>query len=92
MQERDQSDMLTIEAIITKERFTTPEEFSLFVEQYAQKKRIGCLEAMLEVCEQHDWDAASLAKSLTPTLRARIQAEANQLHLLKPKRTRRTRV
>lgn len=76
---------LTIEYLVTKGEFTNSEEFSIFIEKEAKRKNIGYLEALMEYCENKDIEPASIAKSLTPSLKQKIQAEAENLNLLKNK-------
>lgn len=76
---------VTIEYLITKGEFNNPEEFSIFIEKEAKRKRIGYLEALLEYCDNKDIEPASVAKSITSSLKQKIQAEAEDLNLLKTK-------
>lgn len=76
---------VTIEYLLTKGEFNNPDEFSIFIEREAKRKRIGCLETLLEYCENKDIEPASLAKSITSSLKQKIQAEAEDLNLLKTK-------
>jgi hypothetical protein len=80
---------LTIESIITRGEFTTPEDFSAAVEEYVKRTFVSHLEGLYLFCEENGWDAVGLAKSLTPQLKSKIQHDATRLNLLKPKRTRR---
>lgn len=76
---------VTIEYLITKGEFNNPEEFSIFIEREAKRKRIGYLETLLEYCENKDIDPSSVGKSITTSLKQKIQAEAEDLNLLKTK-------
>lgn len=76
---------VTIEFIVTKGEFSNPEEFSIFIEKETQRKKIGYMETLLDYCESRDIEPASLAKSITSSLKQKLQAEAETLNLLKSK-------
>jgi len=79
---------LTNEFLITKGEFNSPEEFSVFIERDAKKRRISHMDAILDYCEGKDVEPASLAKSVTGSLKQKMQAEAEDLNLLKVKSTK----
>jgi len=81
----DETVELTVEYLVTKGEFNNPNDFSLYIEKEAKRKNIGCLEALIEYCEKKDIDPISVAKSLTSSLKQKIQAEAEDLNLLKTK-------
>ena len=80
--------VLTIEYLMTKGEFQTPEEFSIHIEREAKRRKIEYLEALLEYCEEKDIEPVSIAKSITSSLKQKIQAEAEQKNLLKTKSTK----
>lgn len=80
-----QDEEVTIEFIITKGEFSNSEEFSIFIEKEAKQRKFGYLETLLEYCENRDIEPSSLAKSITSSLKQKIQAEAETLNLLKSK-------
>lgn len=77
--------VLTIEYLMTKGEFQNAEEFSIHIEKEAKRRGIEYLEALLEYCEEKDIDPVSIAKSITSSLKQKIQAEAEQKNLLKTK-------
>lgn len=81
----DENMEITIEYLLTKGEFNNPTDFSQFVEKEAKRKGIGYLEALVEYCESKDIEPASIAKSITSSLKQKIQAEAEDLNLLKNK-------
>ena len=85
MKEIEPTTELTIEYLLTKGEFTTPEEFSVNIEKMAKARKIGYIEALLEYCEMRDIEPASVAKSITSSLKQKLQAEAEDLNLLKTK-------
>lgn len=80
--------ILTIEYLMTKGEFKNAEEFSIHIEKEAKRRNIDYLEALLEYCEEKDIEPASVAKSITSSLKQKIQAEAEQKNLLKTKSTK----
>ena len=72
---------LTNEFLITKE-FHTSEAFSLYIETEAQKRNIALLEMLMEYCTEKDVDQIGVASMITPTLKEKIQVEAENLNLL----------
>lgn len=80
--------ILTIEYLMTKGEFKNSEEFSIHIEKEAKRRNIDYLEALLEYCEEKDIEPTSVAKSITSSLKQKIQAEAEQKNLLKTKSTK----
>jgi hypothetical protein len=74
--------VLTVEYLITRE-FNTSAEFSIHIERDAIKRRIGCFEALLEYCENKGIEPIAVANMITSSLKAKIQAEAEEMNLLK---------
>ena len=80
--EPEDSKILTVEYLITRE-FTSSTEFSMHIEKEAIKRKIGCFEALLEYCEQKGIEPVAVATMITSSLKAKIQAEAEEMNLLK---------
>jgi hypothetical protein len=80
--EPEDSKILTVEYLITRE-FTSSTEFSIHIEKEAIKRKIGCFEALLEYCEQKGIEPVAVATMITSSLKAKIQAEAEEMNLLK---------
>ena len=74
--------LLTVEYLITRE-FTNSTEFSIHIEKEAVKRRIGCFEALLDYCEMKGIEPVAVATMITSSLKAKIQAEAEEMNLLK---------
>ena len=80
--EPEDSKILTVEYLITRE-FTSSTEFSIHIEKEAIKRKIGCFEALLDYCEQKGIEPVAVATMITSSLKAKIQAEAEEMNLLK---------
>jgi len=74
--------LLTVEYLITRE-FTNSTDFSIHIEKEAIKRRIGCFEALLDYCEMKGIEPVAVATMITSSLKAKIQAEAEEMNLLK---------
>ena len=74
--------LLTVEYLITRE-FTKSTDFSMHIEKEAIKRRIGCFEALLDYCEMKGIEPVAVATMITSSLKAKIQAEAEEMNLLK---------
>lgn len=74
--------VITLEYLTTRE-FTSPSEFSIFIEKQAIKRGIGCLEALLEYCEEKEIEPIAVASFITNSLKEKIRAEAEEMNLLK---------
>ena len=70
--------------LITK-TFRTPAEFSLHVEQTAFRTGQPCMDVLLDFCMKHEIEAESVNKIINNSLRSKLEAEAQDLNLLKVK-------
>ena len=70
--------------LITK-TFRTPAEFSLYVEQTAFRTGQTCMDVLLDFCMKHEIEAESVNKIINNSLRSKLEAEAQDLNLLKVK-------
>jgi hypothetical protein len=77
-----QPEDVTDELLITKQ-FRSAIEFSQHIERTAITRKIGCMEALMEFCEERDIEPATIAGMITPALKDKIRVEAENLHLLK---------
>jgi len=82
MTETEESKTLTVEYLITRE-FNNSTEFSIHIEKQAIQRKIGCFEALLEYCENKGIEPVAVAGMITNSLKAKIQAEAEEMNLLK---------
>lgn len=82
MTDEQDDKLLTVEYLITRE-FTNSTEFSMHIEKEAIKRKIGCFEALLDYCENKGIEPVAVATMITSSLKAKIQAEAEEMNLLK---------
>lgn len=78
------TDKLTDVFIITK-RFNTPTEFSQHIERKAVYTKSSCIDILIEYCTTNDIEIESVNKLLSSSLKQKLEAEAQDLNLLKVK-------
>ena len=81
-EEIEDKKLLTVEYLITRE-FTSSAEFSIHIEKTAIQRKIGCFEALLDYCENKGIEPVAVASMITSSLKSKIQAEAEEMNLLK---------
>jgi len=74
--------LITDEFLITR-KFRSADAFSIFIESTASQQRLTCLERLVSYCEEEDIDVESAAVLINHSLKDKIQAEAEAIHLLK---------
>ena len=75
---------LTDVYVITK-KFNTPSEFSQHIERRAVHTKSTCMDILLEYCVKNDIEIESVNKLLSTSLKDKLEAEAQDLNLLKVK-------
>jgi len=75
---------LTDVFVITK-KFNTPSEFSQHIERRAVHTNSTCMDTLLEYCVKNDIEIESVNKLLSSSLKDKLEAEAQDLNLLKVK-------
>jgi|TARA_E500000081_G_scaffold150658_1_gene179545 hypothetical protein len=70
--------------IITK-KFKTPSEFSQHIERRAVHTKSPYMDILLEYCSKNDIEIESVNKLLSSSLKDKLEAEAQDLNLLKVK-------
>jgi hypothetical protein len=78
------AETLTDSLVITK-RFRSPNEFSIYIDEIVTKKKIGYMDAVIEYCNEKDIDVESIGPLINVKLREKIQLEAEQANLIKPR-------
>ena len=73
---------LTVEYLVTKE-FTSAQDFSIAIDTQAAARKIGCMERLLEYCEERNIEPVAMANLISSSLKEKIRAEAEELNLLK---------
>ena len=75
---------LTDVYVITK-KFNTPSEFSQHIERRAVHTKSTCMDILIEYCVKNDIEIESVNKLLSTSLKDKLEAEAQDLNLLKVK-------
>jgi len=70
--------------LITKE-FRSPAEFSKYIEQESYITGQPCMDILVEYCLRNEIEAESVNKIINNSLRSKLEAEAQDLNLLKVK-------
>lgn len=78
------SEKVTDTFLITKE-FKSPAEFAQSIEKQAVRSNSSCLDILMDYCIKKEIEAESISKLLTPSLKAKLHAEASDANLLKEK-------
>jgi hypothetical protein len=75
---------LTDVLVITK-RFRTSTEFGVFIDEIVRAKKITYMDAVIGYCNEMDIDVESIGKLINQKLKEKIQVEAEQSNLIKPR-------
>ena len=75
---------LTDQYIISK-KFTTANDFSLYIEKLVTAKKLSYMEAVISYCEEADIDVESIKSLVNKSLKEKIQCEAEELNYFKRK-------
>ena len=78
------NETLTDSLIITK-RFRSPNEFSLYIDEIKLKHDISYMDAVINYCNEKDIDIDSIGPLINKKLREKIQIEAEQENMIKPR-------
>lgn len=78
------TEKLTDVFIITK-KFNTPSEFSQHIERRAFHTKSTCMDILIDYCISNDIEIESVNKLLSTSLKDKIEAEAQDLNMLKVK-------
>jgi hypothetical protein len=73
------------DSLILTKKFRSPVEFSLYIEERVLKERIGYIDVILDYCKNHDIDVDNVGKLITKSLKEKIQLEAEEFNLMKPR-------
>jgi len=84
---QDPNDLVTLEYIVTKGDFSNSTEFSMYIEKQAVLRNIGYFEMLLEYCEDNAIEPIAVASFVTSSLKEKIRAEAEEMNLLKKKKS-----
>lgn len=75
---------LTDVLVITK-RFRSPNEFSIYIDEMVNKMSITYMEAVINYCSEVDIDIDAVGPLINQKLKEKIQMEAEQSNLMKPR-------
>lgn len=78
-------DPISIESLLTDGRFTTPEEFSFYIEKESLRTKETILETIVTFCKEIDVEPKAFSKSLTTSLLLKLEAECMRNNLLTTK-------
>lgn len=84
MIENEEAKGLTDAFVITK-RFRSPNEFSIYIDEMVVKYKISYMEAVINYCNEIDIDVESIGTLINSKLKEKIQMEAEQANLMKPR-------
>jgi hypothetical protein len=73
---------ITDQFIISK-KFTSANEFSLYIEGKVTEKKLSYMEAIITYCEEADIDVESIKSLVNKSLKEKIQSEAEELNYFK---------
>jgi len=75
---------LTDALVITK-RFRSPNEFAMHIDEVVHRLKITYMEAVINYCNELDIDIESVGSLINQKLREKIQIEAEQANMMKPR-------
>ena len=80
----DENEQLTDALVITK-RFRSPTEFSLYIDEQVSTFKITYMDAVINYCNEKEIDIDSNGSLINQKLREKIQMEAEQANMIKPR-------
>jgi hypothetical protein len=80
----DENEQLTDALVITK-RFRSPTEFSLHIDEQVSTFKITYMDAVINYCNEKEIDIDSIGSLINQKLREKIQMEAEQANMIKPR-------
>lgn len=84
MIDKSEEKELTDAFVITK-RFRSSNEFSIYIDEMVVKYKITYMEAIINYCNEIDIDIESIGNLVNSKLKEKIQVEAEQANLMKPR-------
>jgi hypothetical protein len=73
------------DSILITKRFRSPTEFSLYIEERVVKERLGYMDAVIDYCQTNDVDIDNVGGLITPSLKEKIQLEAEDNNMMRPR-------
>ncbi len=65
-----------------EKQFLTKQKFAKLIEDVVQRLNVSYMDAVINVCNDHDVDLEDVRKFITPIIKDKIQAEAMHLNFL----------
>lgn len=65
-----------------EKQFLTKQRFTKLIEDVVQRLNVSYMDAVINVCDDHDVDLEDVRKFITPIIKDKIQAEAMHLNFL----------
>lgn len=65
-----------------EKQFLTKQKFTKLIEDVVQRLNMTYMDAVINVCNDHDVDLEDVRKFITPIIKDKIQAEAMHLNYL----------
>ena len=65
-----------------EKQFLTKQKFTKLIEDVVQRLNVSYMDAVINVCNDHDVDLEDVRKFITPIIKDKIQAEAMHLNFL----------
>lgn len=75
---------LTDALVITK-KFRSSNEFGMYIDEYVLNNKTTYMEAVINYCNEMDIDIESIGTLVNQKLKEKIQIEAEQANLMKPR-------
>lgn len=73
------------DALIITKRFRSPNEFSIFIDEMVNRTKMSYMDAVIAYCNEIDIDIDSIGPLINQKLREKIQVEAENANLIKPR-------
>ncbi len=73
------------DALIITKRFRSPNEFGIFIDETVNRLNITYMEAVINYCNELEIDVESVGSLISQKLREKIQIEAEQANMMKPR-------
>lgn len=75
----------TTDVFLITKKFKTSSQFSQFIEKQAVVTKSSCIDILIDYCIKNEIEIESVNKLLSISLKSKLEAEAQDLNLLKVK-------
>lgn len=73
------------DALIITKKFRTSNDFSIYIDECVNNKKTSYMDAIINYCNEMDIDIESIGSLINQKLKDKIQVEAEQANLIKPR-------